>query len=441
MHKLLEKQLRQASRNSANGTVDINVLIDLVDQAYCQNDTDMRREKRSNVETEKDLVKAYDMLKLNADEQFKKIFETVSDGIILFDKNGKIVTANNAIYKMFLHKKPSLNGRHVKFLFCGNECVKESCSLVDIKYCMDRGIVTAESMDGKKLHLSLSYGSLISVGTELYFYIVSNLTEVIEREIMLEDANILLMQSNEDLRQFAYVASHDLQTPLRNIVSYSQLLARRFSGKFGSDADEFINFIVNYSKQMSSLIGGLLEYAQTSDQCKMLQPTCADQAVSAALANLKLEIEESGADIHVGQLPDVMAEKLYLTSLFHNLIDNSIKYRSNDRDLIVRIYAQRKDGNSYQFVIEDNGTGIDSQYFDKIFIMFQRLSTSLESPGIGIGLAICRRIVHRFGGDIWVESTPNVGTKFLFTLREAADNSSAKHFSPDEESRPRSALK
>ena len=440
MHKLLEKQLKQASRNSANGTVDINVLIDLVHQAYCQNDADMRREKTSNVETENDLIKAYEMLKLKADEQFQKIFETVSDGIILFDKSGKIVTANYAIYKMFVCKKSSLDGRHVKFLFCGNECVKELCSLVDIKYCMDRDIVTVESMTGRALHLSLSYGSLSGVGTELYFYIVSNLTEVVEREKKLEYGNILLKQSNEDLRQFAYVASHDLQTPLRNIVSYAQLLARRFSGKLDSDADEFIDFIVSYSKQMSSLIGGLLEYARASDQCKLLQPTRADQAVSAALANLKLEIEESGAVIHVGKLPDVIAEKLYLTSLFQNLVDNSIKYRSNDREIFIKIYAQSKGGGVYQFVIEDNGVGIDSQYFEKIFIMFQRLATSLESPGTGIGLAICRRIVNRFCGDIWVESTPDVGTKFLFTLREAADNSSTKQFLLDEESRSQSAL-
>ncbi|WP_085374548.1 sensor histidine kinase [Magnetospirillum sp. ME-1] len=440
MHKLLEKQLKRAAKNSASGVVDINVLIDLVDQAYCQNDADLRREKTSNFETEKDLLKAYEMLKLNADEQFKKIFETVSDGIILFDKSGKIVNANNAIHKMFECKTQSLAGRHVKFLFCGNECVKESCSLADIKYCMDRDIVTVESMNGNALHLSLSYGSLGSIGADLYFYIVSNLTEVVEREKKLEDRNILLKQSNEDLRQFAYVASHDLQTPLRNIVSYSQLLSRRFSGKLDSDADDFINFIVNYSRQMSSLIEGLLEYARASDQCKVLQPTSANQAVSAALANLKLEIEESGVDIHVAPLPEVMAEKLYLTSLFQNLIENSIKYRSSCRDIFINIYAQDMGGGIYQFIIEDNGIGIDGQYFEKIFVMFQRLATSLELPGTGIGLAICRRIVNRFGGNIWVESTPNVGTKFLFTLREATVNSSAKQLLLDEESRSQSAL-
>jgi len=227
-----------------------------------------------------------------------------------------------------------------------------------------------------------------------------------------------LKRSNADLEQFAYVASHDLQTPLRNIVSYTQLLERRYRGRLDGDADEFIAFIVNGSKQMARLISDLLEYSRISRQAKPLAPIRAAEAVAQALRNLQPDMEQAGAEIVVGELPTVMAEQALLTSLFQNLLGNGLKYRAPDRKLRLSVTAERAVPEGWRFAVADNGIGINPAYHDKIFEMFQRLNPAIATEGSGIGLTLCRRIVHRFGGTIWLQSTPDGGSTFFLTLRD-----------------------
>ena len=241
------------------------------------------------------------------------------------------------------------------------------------------------------------------------------------REHLIREQAEELGRSNADLEQFATVASHDLQTPLRNIVRYSQLLARRYQGRLDRDADEFIGFIVDSGKQMTRLISDLLAYSRVGSQAKALRPISASEAISQAMINLDPALTASGTDIAVGPMPVVLAEHSLLVSLFQNLLGNAIKYRAPDRDARVAVTAERIAPDRWRFKVEDNGIGIEPQYLDKIFEIFQRLNPAGETEGTGIGLTLCRRIVQRFGGTIWADSTPGRGTAMLFTLRDGGE--------------------
>jgi light-regulated signal transduction histidine kinase (bacteriophytochrome) len=223
-----------------------------------------------------------------------------------------------------------------------------------------------------------------------------------------------LARSNADLEKFAYVASHDLQEPLRMVASYTQLLAKRYKGKLDTDADEFIDFAVDGANRMRQLIQELLSYSRVGTRGKPLQPVDIQVACANAIKNLLHAIEESCAKVSVDSLPTVMGDATQLAQLFQNLIGNGIKYRDS-RPPEIQVKATQE-GDMWLFSVHDNGIGIDAQYFDRIFEMFQRLHTRKEYSGTGMGLAICRKIVQRHGGEIWVESRPGNGSTFFFTI-------------------------
>lgn len=240
-------------------------------------------------------------------------------------------------------------------------------------------------------------------------------------EIQLQETNEALMRSNADLEQYAYVASHDLQTPLRNIVGFTQLLERRYLGRLDQDADEYLGFIIDNTKKMASLITDLLEYSRVSSQGNDLSVVSSQQAATQALINLGTDIHDSGACVTAQDLPPVMADSHLLVSLFQNLVGNALKYRAPGRTPLITLSAKPLSPRRWQFTVADNGIGIDPAYHDKIFEIFQRLSSCPDSTGTGIGLSLCRRIVERLGGRIWVESVPNQGSCFHFTLPAAPD--------------------
>jgi signal transduction histidine kinase len=230
----------------------------------------------------------------------------------------------------------------------------------------------------------------------------------------LEQSVTELARSNTDLQQFAYVASHDLQEPLRMIASYTQLLAKRYKGQLDADADEFIAYAVDGANRMQRLIQDLLAYARVDTQGQVFAPTSLEAVVGHALDNVRAAVEESRAVVTHDPLPTVMADERQLLQLFQNLLSNALKFRG-DQPPRVHVSAEQHD-HEWRFAVRDNGIGIDPQYADKIFVIFQRLHNTGEYPGTGIGLAICKKIVERHGGGIWLESQPGQGSTFYFTL-------------------------
>ncbi len=227
-----------------------------------------------------------------------------------------------------------------------------------------------------------------------------------------------LARSHAELQQFAYVASHDLQEPLRMVAGYTRLLARRYLGKLDDEADEFIQFIVDGVTRMQALINDLLQYSRIESHGTSFEPVPSATALEWALSNLEAAIKESGATVEASHLPTVNADPTQLGQLFQNLIGNGIKFRE-ERPPEVRVEA-RHNGREWVFSVSDNGIGIEPQYRERVFEIFQRLHTQEHYDGTGIGLAICRRIVERHGGRIWVESAPGLGSSFHFTIPDGA---------------------
>lgn len=251
---------------------------------------------------------------------------------------------------------------------------------------------------------------------------VRNLNADLERRVADRTAELAerakdLERSNAELQQFAYVASHDLQEPLRTISSFTQLLAKRYRDNLDDKAREFIDFAVDGCKRMQTLINDLLAFSRVGTQGKPLQAIQCDAVLDRVLKGSRLAIQESGAMITRDPLPVVLADELQLGQLFQNLIGNAIKFRAQDAPRI-HISAQRN-GGSWKISVRDNGIGISPEHNDRIFVIFQRLHTKTQYPGTGIGLAICKKIAERHGGRIWVEPSPGGGSTFSFTMSDA----------------------
>ncbi|MCU7494443.1 MAG: GHKL domain-containing protein [Ignavibacteria bacterium] len=234
-------------------------------------------------------------------------------------------------------------------------------------------------------------------------------------EISLKIAVEELERSNKELEQFAYIASHDLQEPVRMVSNYTQLLERRYKDKLDSKALEYIEFAVDGARRMHMLITGLLEYSRITTNARQYSPVDCNKVMEYVLKNLEISIRESGARIYSEVLPVVMADEVQLIQLFQNLISNAIKFRRGAEMPEIHVSAAQENG-KWIFSVKDNGIGIDPQYGERIFQIFQRLHLRDEYTGTGIGLAVCKRIVERHGGKIWIESELNNGATFYFTF-------------------------
>ncbi|MEE9459134.1 MAG: ATP-binding protein, partial [Candidatus Bathyarchaeia archaeon] len=243
-----------------------------------------------------------------------------------------------------------------------------------------------------------------------------------QAEKQLEKVVKNLKRSNIDLEQFAYVASHDLQEPLRMVTSYVQLIEKRYKDKLDNDANEFISYATNGTKLMQSLINDLLMFSRVETRGKTFHPTDCSAVLDQVITNLQIVIEENGVVITRDALPTVLADANQLIRLFQNFISNAVKFRSKESPQI-HISAKKKK-NEWIFSVRDNGIGIAPEYFERIFVIFQRLHGREEYPGTGIGLAVSKRIVERHGGRIWVESEPGKGSTFYFTIPDKEVNDS-----------------
>jgi len=223
-----------------------------------------------------------------------------------------------------------------------------------------------------------------------------------------------LLRSNTELEQLAYVASHDMQEPLRMVASYLQIVAQRYKGQLDADADEFIGYAVDGAKRMQALINDLLAYSRVGTKARPFEPIDCNRVLDIALGNLTIAIAESGANVTRGPLPVLMGDPSQLLQLFQNLVANAIKFKRG-ASVTVRISAELA-GDAWRFSVSDDGIGIAEEYFNRIFVLFQRLHGRGEYPGTGIGLAICKKIVERHGGEISVQSKVGVGSTFSFTI-------------------------
>ncbi len=350
----------------------------------------------------------------------ESIVETVREPLVVLNVDLKILSANRSFYKTFKVKPHETIGNFIYDLGDRQWDIPRLRTLFEdilpknTKF--DNFEVEHEfPIIGRKIML-LNARRIYrkDIGIQMILLAIEDITERRLREEELKKLSEELARSNTELRDFAYVASHDLKKPLQSIEGFAKLLGRRYKGKLDAKADEFIEYIGSSVKRMQELIKDLLEYSQIGAKEKKFKPTDCSGVVEKAVGNLQAAIEESNAVVTYDELSTVMVDTPQMISLFQNLIDNAINFRGEEAPRI-HISAQRK-GDEWVFSIQDNGIGIDPKDSEQIFGMFQRLHGSTEYPGTGIGLAICKKIVGQHGGRIWVESEPGKGSTFFFTL-------------------------
>jgi PAS domain S-box-containing protein len=353
--------------------------------------------------------------------KYRGLLEAAPDAMVVVNSEGEIVLLNLQAEKQFGYHRDELLGQKVKNI------IPEGFA----ERLIADGLRSAEDALAQQIGTGIELIGLRKDGSEFPIEIMLSPLESAEgilvtaaiRDITarkMAEAHLLrkmeeLNRSNEELGHFASIASHDLQEPLRMVASYTQLLSKRYKGKLDSDADEFIAFAVDGASRMQQLIQDLLAYSRVETKGRDLLDASSEKALQQALVNLRSAIAESGALVTHDPLPTVLADETQLIQLFQNLIGNAIKYQ-NPGVPQIHISAARNDEKKWLFSVRDNGLGIDPQYFERIFGMFQRLHKRDEFAGTGIGLAICRKIVERHGGSISVESQPGQGSTFRFAL-------------------------
>lgn len=355
-----------------------------------------------------------------SEARYRRLHQTMRDAFVQMDMTGRIVDSNDAFQQMLGHEKKALLSMKEADLTPQTWRARVAKIVAEQVLPLGRSEVFEKEYvraDGSRFPAELrtfliTDDSHNPIGM---WSIVRDVTQRKQAEIERENAIKALKQSNEDLKQFAYVASHDLQEPLRMVSSYTQLLAERYEDQLDEKAHKFINYAVDGAARMQTLIRDLLAFSRVETRAQGFKAVDCQSALNIAIANLKTIIDETGTLVTTCDLPNIRADASQLTQLFQNLISNGIKFRKPSTPPHIHISAERvKD--RWRFAVQDNGIGIDSKYKERVFVIFQRLHTRREYPGTGIGLAMCKRIVHRHGGRIWFESSPGKGATFYFSL-------------------------
>ena len=370
------------------------------------------------------LTRANDALKRQSEQLREQtlLLDLVREGILVRDLYGTIVYWNHGAATMYGCPKEETLGKVSHQLLSA----EYPLPIADI----EKEVMRAGFWEGDVVHVTRAGTRLLVEcrwtltrtergAPEGFLEVHRDTTQRRQAERALQVKNEALARSNHELEQFAYVASHDLQEPLRMVSNYTQLLARRYRDRLDSDANEFIDFAVDGAKRMQELIHDLLEYARVERRASECRPVSTETIVADALANLAGAIEEAKASIVVDALPTLTCDGSQMMQVFQNLIGNAVKFRRPDQAPVVRVSATREDG-AWRLWVADNGIGVEPRFFERIFQMFQRLHARGEYSGTGIGLALCKKIVERHGGQMRVESVPGRGARFSFTVPDVA---------------------
>ncbi len=374
-----------------------------------------------------EIIKSREQLKKQAEELLREktvyldnILHSSSLAIMATDRDFRIKYYNTMAEKFFGYEAKEVIGKTVMELDMGEKGSFPLFKKTVEKAREDESPPFIDTVDtaGQIYFLESKVSGILDKKNELigFMLISHDITDRKQAEEALHKYSDELARSNKELELFASIASHDLQEPLRVVAGFAEILDRRYRDKLDAEASKFISFIVEGTGRMQQLIKDLLDYSRVMTRGKPFEAVDANVVVRTALANLKMSVDECGAEVTMDTLPEVKADEAQLVRLFQNLIGNAIKYRGEASPRI-RVSA-KKEGNAWVFSVADNGIGIDPKYHELIFQIFQRLHTKDEYSGTGIGLAVCKRIVERHGGSIWVESAQGKGSVFYFTMPE-----------------------
>ncbi len=358
-----------------------------------------------------------------SEELFRRAVESSPSGILMVGESCRILLANMETERLFGYGRDQMVGQPIEMLVPSrfHRVYSEHRAAhhgAPVKRVLGQGgELYARRQDGSEFPVEIGLNPIetTSSGTQTLISVVDITARKLAESAALEYTREL-QRSNAELEQFAYIASHDLQEPLRMVASYTELLAERYRGKLDERADKYIGYAVDGARRMQRLIHDLLAYARVSSQAQPLQPTDTAALITSVVAMMSKTIENSKAEIVSENMPTVSADELQLGQVFQNLLGNALKFHG---ELAPRIQVRAEsieNGSMWRFSVADNGIGIDKENGGRLFQMFQRLHTREEYEGTGIGLAISKRIVERHAGRIWFDSAPGQGTTFYFTL-------------------------
>lgn len=352
------------------------------------------------------------------ERRFEAVFNSSPSGIIITRNQGEILHTNPAFAEMLGYHPQDLIGKDV-FQFTYEPDQQDTLKMVNLlnsgqisEYDLEKRYVRR---DGNTFWAKTWVSLMERNGKDVIrVAIVENIDRRKKAEQKLEEKNKELMEINQELEHFAYVASHDLQEPLRTVASFIQILEKRYGHLLDEDGQQFMMFVVEGAKRMQSLIRDLLEYSRINRFNTDYEKVDLNEVFQTVNRGLKEKIDSTDAVILAENLPSIQGNKIQLTQIFQNLIDNAIKFRGDKKPEI--IISVKELPSKWEISVRDNGIGISQEYFQRIFIIFQRLHTHEEYSGTGIGLALCKKIIERHGGEIWLDSVPGQGTNFTFTI-------------------------